>query len=94
MDLQPFLPTNLVVVHLKLKKCSEKQLDVFFVCVDNDVVYFFILYFSQDSPVVGWVGLSDVDLNILGGRRADQLLQSDQPVLVLVEDGHPGPVEE
>ena len=60
----------------------------------TDVVYFFILYFSQDRPVVGRVGLSDVDLNILGGRRPDQLLESDQPVLVLVEDCHPGPVEE
>ena len=67
---------------------------MFFVCVDNDVEYFFILNFSQNRPVVGWVGLSDVDLNILGGWRADQLLQSDQPVLVLVQDRHPGPVEE
>ena len=85
---------KLVIVHLKLKKCSEKQLDVFFVCVDNDVEYFFILNFSQNRPVVGWVGLSDVDLNILGGWRADQLLQSDQPVLILIEDRYPGPVEE
>ena len=67
---------------------------MFFVRVDNDVVYFFIFYFSQDRPVVGWVGLSDVDLNILSGRRPDQLLQSDQAVLVLIEDGYPGPVEE
>ena len=67
---------------------------MFFVCVDNDVEYFFILNFSQNRPVVGWVGLSDVDLNILSGRRANQLLQSDQAVLVFVEDGDPGPVEE
>ena len=67
---------------------------MFFVCVDNDVEYFFILNFSQDRPVVGRVGLPDVDLNILSGWRPHQLLQSDQAVLVLVEDGYPGPVEE
>ena len=67
---------------------------MFFVCVDNDVEYFFILNFPQNRPVVSWVGLSDVDLNILGGWRPDQLLESDQPVLVLVEDCHPSPVEE
>ena len=67
---------------------------MFFVCVDNDVEYFFVFYFSQDPPVVGWVGLSDVDLNILSGRRANQLLQSYKPVLILIEDGYAGPVEE
>ena len=67
---------------------------MFFVCVDNDVEYFFIFNFPQNRPVVSWVGLSDVDLNILSGRRPNQLLQPDQAVLVLIEDGYPGPVEE
>ena len=67
---------------------------MFFVCVDNDVEYFFVFNFPQNRPVVSWVGLSDVDLNILGGWRPDQLLESDQPVFVLVEDCHPSPVEE
>ena len=67
---------------------------MFFVCVDNDVEYFFIFNFSQDRPVVCWVCLSDVYLDILSGRRPYQLLQSDQPVLILIEDRYAGPVEE
>ena len=46
------------------------------------------------GPVVGWACLPDVYLDILGGRRPDQLLQPDQPILILVEYRHPGPVEE
>ena len=38
--------------------------------------------------------MPDVDLDILGWWRSHQLLQPDQPILVLIENCNPGPVEE
>ena len=83
-----------MIIHLQLKQCSEESLNMIFVRVDYDVVDLLVLQLSQHGSVVAGVGLSDVDLDVLGGGSSHQLLQSDQTILVFIQDCYSRPVEE
>ena len=56
-----------MVIHLQLQDDPEEEVDVAGVGVHDDVEDILLLYFSQHCTVVGWVGLSYVDLKVFRG---------------------------